>query len=711
MRIQKHIVSVETSGVLASQTFSVRDKDMGFILDILRSKMYNDPIKAMVREVMANARDAHREVGCPDKPIQVVLPTEFSKQLEIRDWGPGISPRRMGEIFLNYGASTKRRSNVQTGGFGLGAKTPFAYGDSFSIVTIYNGKKRHYNSYIDETNCGNMDLVSEDDVDEPNSTAIIIPIKENDFERIAREVVSATTFWNDRHGAGPQPDIVNVPTSVVANKSIEIRSSGDSWDIISDGSNKKIIAVVDGVEYGIDLYKIDKSKARTLTYLPEMSVLYFPVGALSLAANRDSLHYDDRTIKALNKAADKFLSELANNIRSAIETCETLKEAEKIYSIYNDLFKDPPTWRTFKLNGFSRYPKSSDNFSTFICYERRYSYRGPSGKVLDVKKEMCPISFKEDNKVYINDLDSQHGLKTRIGRFMERNDLSNVFVLSFADQATKDRWYNELGFEHFCDGKVSDIPKPPRNKRASNGTRTKRTDFNIWKFDLNYSSTKSSEEFMRPITIEKDRGGIFVELVSKRDAEFNSKNEVNITPYCIKIIKNLFPELEIYIIPSAQVKSLDSSWKRLEVEILDALKEKVNSYSTTELDIIDTSSEARIRNVLGDWVSDIKVAIKNGEIKNIIADYILEEEKVEKLFEDTRYISLARRHFSHLADENCNGNSINLDINKLKALATDIRTTYPLLRHMRYPSHNDLIDYIKIVDFYNEHNANQAICA
>ena len=89
---------------------------------------------------VCNARDAHREVGTPEKPVRVTLPTELPRQLlrrsltaqllrrslaapiEFKDEGPGISPRRMGDIFLNFrlaalgakahGASTKRRDKA-----------------------------------------------------------------------------------------------------------------------------------------------------------------------------------------------------------------------------------------------------------------------------------------------------------------------------------------------------------------------------------------------------------------------------------------------------------------------------------------------------------------------------------------------------------------------------------------------------------------------
>lgn len=123
---------VETTEPLASQQMGIREEAV-IVLDLLRNKLHKDPIKACVREYLCNARDAHREVlgkacaaseqavGTPDKPVRVVLPTELARQIEFKDEGPGISPRRMGDIFLNWlaalgakahGASTKRRDKA-----------------------------------------------------------------------------------------------------------------------------------------------------------------------------------------------------------------------------------------------------------------------------------------------------------------------------------------------------------------------------------------------------------------------------------------------------------------------------------------------------------------------------------------------------------------------------------------------------------------------
>src|SRR5665213_3254503 len=108
----------ESSQDLEEHFFSIQDQ--GMLFDILRSKMYSNPILAICREISSNARDAHREAGKPELPIEIHLPLGLEPYYSIKDYGPGISPDRMINIFIKYTASTKREDNMQTGGFGLG---------------------------------------------------------------------------------------------------------------------------------------------------------------------------------------------------------------------------------------------------------------------------------------------------------------------------------------------------------------------------------------------------------------------------------------------------------------------------------------------------------------------------------------------------------------------------------------------------------------
>jgi len=40
----------------------------------------------------------------------------------------------MGPLYGTYGGSDKKNNGTETGGFGLGCKSPFAYGDHFEVV-------------------------------------------------------------------------------------------------------------------------------------------------------------------------------------------------------------------------------------------------------------------------------------------------------------------------------------------------------------------------------------------------------------------------------------------------------------------------------------------------------------------------------------------------------------------------------------------------
>lgn len=108
---------------------------------ILSSSLYQDPTYAMIRETICNAWDAHIEAGI-STPIEIILDEGY---LTIKDFGPGIHDDNIGPIYGVYGASTKKLDGRQTGGFGLGCKSPFAYTDHFQVISCHAGQKTIYN--------------------------------------------------------------------------------------------------------------------------------------------------------------------------------------------------------------------------------------------------------------------------------------------------------------------------------------------------------------------------------------------------------------------------------------------------------------------------------------------------------------------------------------------------------------------------------------
>ena len=99
-------------------------------------------------------------------PSLLCFPALLDWNYHIKDQGPGISPDRISNIFVQYTASTKREDDIQTGAFGLGSKTPFSYSDTFTIITVYGGIKYQYAAYIDPTRVGKLRLMSEEPTQE-----------------------------------------------------------------------------------------------------------------------------------------------------------------------------------------------------------------------------------------------------------------------------------------------------------------------------------------------------------------------------------------------------------------------------------------------------------------------------------------------------------------------------------------------------------------
>ena len=151
MKIEQLITPSSVIGEVTSQQFGI-DTTSGVIFDILRNKMYSNVVSSICREISCNAKDANTENNLSEKPTKITLVSPSSSlnylgtitdyQIIFEDHGIGIQPDRMNKIFLNYGASTKRDSNDLIGGLGLGAKTPFAYSDTFTVLTVCNWKKK-----------------------------------------------------------------------------------------------------------------------------------------------------------------------------------------------------------------------------------------------------------------------------------------------------------------------------------------------------------------------------------------------------------------------------------------------------------------------------------------------------------------------------------------------------------------------------------------
>lgn len=313
-------------GNVDTQMFSIDDSN-AMIFDILRNKLYSNKIGSISREIASNSRDAHRESGT-DKNIEIEFTNDNflsaigDTSIIFRDYGIGISPDRMETIFLKYAASTKRDSDLQTGGFGIGSKTPFCYTDSFVIKTINEGVEYVYNAIIDSTGKGKMIKISELPTENHSGTEIIIPILSNDDRyKFEKEVYKSTMYW-----AGVS--YINFKTSkpqfeyIIEEKDFKITAFKDA----------SFVGLLDGIPYEIKPENAEVISGHTVFLDLDMS-------KLTINANRESLQYDEQTIAHVNEVYNSFketLSEIVSNFLSTntsfLEAYEKLKKLKNYYT-------------------------------------------------------------------------------------------------------------------------------------------------------------------------------------------------------------------------------------------------------------------------------------------------------------------------------------------------------------------------------------------
>lgn len=135
------LASSATLGAGKAQRMSMAEDPALYLTMII--SLYPNVKLAFIRETICNQWDAHIASGRTDTPIKITIDRDL--MLTFRDFGNGIPIEKMDSTYNTLGGSTKRHSTAETGGFGLGCKSPIAYAESFKVVTMHNGTKGIYN--------------------------------------------------------------------------------------------------------------------------------------------------------------------------------------------------------------------------------------------------------------------------------------------------------------------------------------------------------------------------------------------------------------------------------------------------------------------------------------------------------------------------------------------------------------------------------------
>jgi len=396
-------------------------------MEILAKSLYSNPIEAVIREVGTNAADAHVIVGCKNKPFEVYLPTYQNQNFVVRDYGPGIPPEKVIDIFATYFSSTKTEDDSVTGCLGLGSKSPLALASQFIVEIWYGGFYYVWNIYKDEEG---YPCVPD------GKPSVTLPTTEPTGVKITVPVDNISAFKSTAEKVYKYFDPIPVVYSGSQKYEIKppkVRSKFKDY-YIEDSTSTGVYALMGNVLYPVNTQIKGLEGFSNFAY--QRMIIPFNIGDLKFSASRESLEYDTSTIHALVNKYNEIIVALKEEVQQKINLESNAWKATVKFrdmglptSIYHELYKTI----TYKDKLLSSYYTSSGY--TNLLPNLAVPVDGTFNKNLTLYeiglnnrkkyRETNRIYLSEQVKLYINDEVKDKGI---IGKLFALQEPCCVFM-------------------------------------------------------------------------------------------------------------------------------------------------------------------------------------------------------------------------------------------------------------------------------------------
>lgn len=571
----------EFVGKIVPTAFEI--SDAGMMIEHMVTTIYKNKKRVIIQEIASNARDAHREVGKQQVPIIIKIPNRFSNTLEIRDFGPGLTPDRIQKVFTKVGASTKRDDNTQTGGFGIGAKTPWAYTDVFNIRTIANeaGKLvcRTYAAIHGDKTFTLMEMgdavvidptdPNVDEADKITGTTIVIAVEnKDDYRYFADYAVQVTQWWDVRPtitGMDPAPQYqVHKPLY-----------QGANWQILTvDRYNRSHTLCIDGIPYPLDINALEDCPDHLSNLTGCGLVLFFGVGELAVSLNREELQYIPKTRNAIIARLEEIYKELQVKIEAEIGKADSFQNAtiafRKMIQSLNHRIVNACMWNGIEVNG--------DDISCNKCDVRIYTKQVTVGGLKLKSRKTYSMRLAENNLIVHNDCDTQSPLK--IWQLFDTNPtVEAITVVTFLWDLTKPngasdkaKWIKDSNWDVLNAVSFSTVPKKKMSKATMpNGAKIPR---GIAKGFIHNGGSYRNAWTPEELIDLKNGSGVYV-TVSHDYAKDFSQQKINKA-------RGLLGNIEVYGIHERFIDKLGAGWKTLAQAVKDEMANELKSIDTAD---------------------------------------------------------------------------------------------------------------------------------
>lgn len=314
--------------VCKAEKYTISEDAINHIGALLEGQ-YRHPEKAVIREYVANALDAHRMFDI-DKKVVVHLPVPADPVFRVRDFGPGIPMTDTGDQLFGYGCSGdgKRESADVIGGFGIGAKCGYTVSRTFTYTIWHGGRKRIYMCTKDEADTSVSILASDEPSDEPSGVLVEVPMNARTYT--IQSAVSVLSFMRqvDMLDFGDDcPYRLPKPPASLLDVEVDIRQDGTdaipakvsfySKDEIGRYGSALADQSLPGIMLGDFYYTIDSevmapfkadvmNRGGKTSPLLDRVVVHMPCSSVQVAPSRETLKYSERTRRVVKAIVELF---------------------------------------------------------------------------------------------------------------------------------------------------------------------------------------------------------------------------------------------------------------------------------------------------------------------------------------------------------------------------------------------------------------------
>jgi len=519
MKLNGKVNVIERSGDFEQSNYTIEATAKAF--SILSDQLYSNKVRAVIRELSTNAYDSHVDAGKSDTPFEVHLPSSMEPHFAIRDYGTGLGHSDCMHLYTTYFRSNRTDSNDAVGCMGLGSKSPFAYSDSFTVESFFNGEHRTYNAYKNEEDEPVFALLNTQPTSEANGLKISFPVTsdtyDNDFEEFGEEAADLYKYFE------VQPKITGQSIEI---KPDEFIIEGDGWAVRKSNGSYGAYALMGQVAYPIDVDQFDNSKDReTRSILQTNLNITFGIGELSITPSRESLSYNKHTIASIIKRCAEIKDNAEKVASEAVSEADTLWDARLSYvsitkssgllgGLASAISIDTAEW-----NGTQLF-KDTDYHNIYIGdipdLTVTVYYRDGWKKAVQ-RDDVSKLNVSPDCVFYIDDL-KRGGIsrirakvsdETNSGRDAYwnggRNDKFKIYRVKGTGEAiSKFRKLLGCNDSHFC--KTSDLDAAVRYSSGNSESRT-----SIAKWNGSTRSWKKGDNW-DDVSIDLNDGGYFVEI-------------------------------------------------------------------------------------------------------------------------------------------------------------------------------------------------------